>query len=160
MAFVVAKAGGRFEVRETRRTPAGPRAMTLATFRVLDDQTVALAQAKATVPFATEQLRASARRAGAPLEDRRPDHLARQLLGDMADGQSPSPGLRRALADALARSALPANESLGDLALWIGVPDEIRAGALEDLLGLADAIPVRRRSSGLTFPRLSSGHHA
>jgi hypothetical protein len=158
VAFVTAKSGGRFEVRETRRTPSGPRATTLATFRVFNDEVLAQTRSRAQRPLDAERLRASARRVGAPLEEARPDRLARALLGDMAGGRPPSPGLRRALADALEQGDMAADGSLGDLAMWIGVPDEARAEALENLLGLADAIPTRRRHE-LTFPRLSSNSH-
>jgi hypothetical protein len=102
-------------------------------------------------------LRASARCVGAPLEEARSDHLARALFGDIAGGRPPSPGLRRALVDALERFDPPANGSLGDLARWIGVTDDVRAEALENLLGLADAIPTRRHE--LVFPHPSSTPH-
>jgi hypothetical protein len=171
MAFVTAKAGGRFEIRETRRTPHGPRATTLATFRVLDSAVLERARSRARRPFDDHHVRAGARRLGAPEEAEGaeeaeeaeeaedaagPDGLTQRLLGDMAQGRLPAPGLRRVLADALAQTALPAGDGLGDLALWIGVPDVVRARALEDLLGLADAIPTRPRAGGLSFPRLSS----
>ena len=155
MAFVIKKPGGRFEVRETRRTPAGPRATTLATFGTFSDEVVRQATARAEQPVDAARLRTSARRAGAPIETARADHLTRQLLCAIAEGQPPAPGLRRALFDALTRSDLPDGQG-GDLDRWIGVDDAARGAVLEDLLGLADALPARRRSA-LTFPKLSSG---
>jgi hypothetical protein len=131
----------------------------LATFRVFNDEVVERVRSRARCPVDAERLRAGARRLGAPLEEDRPDHLARTLLGEIANGRSPSPGLRRALADALGRTDMPAAGGLGDLAMWIGVSVETRAAALEDLLGLADAIPVKMRQNGLAFPRLSSSSH-
>jgi hypothetical protein len=159
MAFVTAKSNGRFEVRESRQTPAGPRSTTLATFRVFSGDVVDQVTSRALRPVDVDRLRDGARKLGAPLEDERPDHLARQLLGEIARGHSPAPGLRRVLADVLDRSAMPGEGRLGDLAQWIEVSDDARAAALVNLLGLADAIPVRKRQEELAFPRLSSSAH-
>ncbi len=157
MAFVTAKRGGRFEIRETRRTAHGPRATTLVSFRALNDEVLEQARARAVGGVDLEQIRAGARRVGAPIELGRPDQLVRHLLGAMANGALPAPGLRRALADALADAGPRSDGDLAGLAQWVGVPDEERARALEDLLGLADAIPTARTRGPLAFPRLSSG---
>jgi hypothetical protein len=160
MAFVTARRGGRFEIRETRRTAHGPRSTTLVSFRALNDEVLEQARERAVGAVDLEQIRAGARRVGAPIELGRPDQLARLLLGAMANGALPSPGLRRALADALADVGTPSDGDLAGLAHWIGVSDEERARALEDLLGLADAIPTTTpRRAELTFPRLASAAH-
>lgn len=156
VAYVTAKPGGRYEIRETRRTPSGPRATTLATFTVLNDEVLEQARSRALGTFDTDFVRRGARRLGAPLDDGEPDRLARQLLTLLAQDRLPSPGLRRALVDALAETRLPSGENLGDLALWIGASEERRAEALVDLLELADAIPTRRPADELTFPKLDS----
>jgi hypothetical protein len=66
MAYVVARPKGRFEIRESIHTPAGPRARSLAGFEVLTDEVLAKARRRAQRPFDTEAVLASGRRAGAP----------------------------------------------------------------------------------------------
>jgi hypothetical protein len=158
MAFVTAKPGGRYEIRETRRTPHGPRATTLVTFRTLGEEEIEQARERATGPVDEARLRAGARRVGALVVPGHADRLARSLLAALAAGSLPSPGLCRALADALeARGVRPGGELAG-LADWIDAPDQARAETLGDLLELADAIPrATRRAEALAFPRLSSG---
>ncbi len=68
MAYVIARRDGRFEIRESRQTPKGPRARTLASFRVLDDQSVTKAAARATRAFDLRSVLASGRRAGARID--------------------------------------------------------------------------------------------
>jgi hypothetical protein len=131
---------------------------------VLDEEVLAQAAARAASTFDTRSIRAGARKLGAPIQPSRADHLARALLAEMAGGADPSPGLGRLLARALAESGVRDGDAgdgadvgdLGDLAQWIDAPDDARARALEDLLGLADAIPSRRRPDDLRFPRLVS----
>ena len=156
MAFVTAKPDGRFEIRETELTPSGPRSRTLVTFRTLNDDVLERARAKARGTFDEHKVRQGARRLGAAVADQQVDQLARDLLSQVSTGHLPSPGLRRLLVDALLQSGLPAADNLGDLSLWVGASEEERARALEDLLALADAIPTNRRSTTLSFPRLSS----
>ena len=64
MAFIVPTKRGKFEVRESRSTPKGPRARTLASFDELSDRVIAKAQARAAKPLDSELLRAAARRVG------------------------------------------------------------------------------------------------
>ncbi len=66
MAYVVARPRGRFEIRESIHTPAGPRARSLAGFNVLADEVLAKAARRAQRPFDPQAVLASARRAGAP----------------------------------------------------------------------------------------------
>jgi hypothetical protein len=65
MAFVVARRGRRFEIRESIHTPGGPRARTLANFAVLNEEVLARAKGRARRPFDVEAVRASALKAGA-----------------------------------------------------------------------------------------------
>ncbi len=65
MAYVVARRGGRFEIRESLHTANGPRARTLAGFGVLTDDIMAAAAKRAQRPFDAEAVIRSGRRAGA-----------------------------------------------------------------------------------------------
>jgi|SRR5580704_3458708 hypothetical protein len=65
MAFVVARRGGRFEIRESFHTAGGPRSRTLAGFNVLTHDILAAAQRRAQRPFDAEAVIRSGRRAGA-----------------------------------------------------------------------------------------------
>jgi hypothetical protein len=65
MAFVVARRGGRFEIRESLHTANGPRSRTLAGFDVLTEEVLAAAARRAQRPFDREAVIGSGRRAGA-----------------------------------------------------------------------------------------------
>jgi hypothetical protein len=65
MAYVVARRGGRFEIRESFHTAKGPRSRTLVGFDALSDDVVAAAARRAQRPFDAEAVIRSARRAGA-----------------------------------------------------------------------------------------------
>jgi hypothetical protein len=65
MAYVVARRGGRFEIRESLHTANGPRARTLAGFGVLTDDVMAAAEKRAQRPFDAEAVIRSGRRKGA-----------------------------------------------------------------------------------------------
>jgi hypothetical protein len=122
MAFVVARPKGRFEIRESLHTAAGPRARSLAGFDVLTDEVLAKAARRARRPFDVEAVLASARRAGASVavgaggrEDERSRRrfveasrrMARTLEGPPATG-STDPGVALidllGFADAVTRS--------------------------------------------------------
>jgi hypothetical protein len=90
--------------------------------------------------------------AGAPIDDTEADRLARQLLGQIAAGRPPAPGLRRLLRDNLA-----ARRSMADIEMdleWLSASDEDRGRTLRDLLDLGDQFPAERqgplRSPSLT----------
>lgn len=68
MAFVVRRPQGRYEIRESVKTAAGPRARSLANFAVLTDSVLGAAQDRATRPFVAGDVVSSAHRAGAPVE--------------------------------------------------------------------------------------------
>jgi hypothetical protein len=67
MAFVIARQGGRFEIRESVQTQRGPRARTLANFSVLTEETLRRAAGRASREFNQSSVIASAIRRGAPL---------------------------------------------------------------------------------------------
>jgi hypothetical protein len=67
MAYVVARRGGRFEIRESLHTMRGPRSRTLAGFGALTDEILTAAARRAQRPFNVEAVIHSARRAQAPV---------------------------------------------------------------------------------------------
>lgn len=159
MAFVVPTKRGTFEIRESRSTPAGPRSRTLATFKELTEETIEKARQRAFKPPSADELRKAALRAGAPLASPPVDRTARDLLGQLAKGQRPNPMLKRLLLDALANEDRSDRPSVSDAARsvseWVGASPQERGEALEDLLLLADALPLRRRPETIGFPRLA-----
>ena len=156
MAFLVARRPGQWEIRESVHTASGPRARTLATFRVLTDAVLEQAEAAAVRPFDREEVRASAWRAGVPLGEPLADRAARALLGEVAAGHLPAPGLRRLVVDRLTEAApLPDLEAGGSASEWAGASLEERGETLRDLLELTDRLPAPRRGV-LRFPRLTA----
>jgi hypothetical protein len=141
MAFVTPAKSGRFEIRESRSTAAGPRSRTLASFRELDAEAIERAIARAESPIAPTGV----------------DRAARELLARLARGEEASPMLKRLLLDALES---PRRQSVSDSARaaseWVDASAGERGEALADLLELADAVPLRRRAAGSEFPRLRS----
>jgi hypothetical protein len=163
MAFVTATKNGRYEIRESRNTPDGPRSRTLASFKELDEETIEKAVARAESPLDAEQVRRAALRVGAPVAPNPVDRAARELLGRLAKGEQVSPMVRRLLLAALENpdsDALHRPAQISDAARsaseWINAGPDERGEALEDLLRLTDAVPVRRRPQTIGFPRLSS----
>ena len=159
MTYVVSKPRHRFEIRESALTEHGPRARTLATFRVLDDAVLARARARALKSFDAPAVRSSARRAGAPVVVAGPaEQHARALLADLDAGHVVAPVLAALLRERLASAAEP-DDNIEAVVPWIGVTTAQRGAALRDLLGLADRIPTHERPP-LAFPRLSSATDA
>jgi hypothetical protein len=166
MAFVVATKGGRFEVRESRSTPDGPRSRTLASFTELTDAVIEKARTRAAKPPTAEKLREAAARAGAPVGGSPIDDSARETLRRIANGERLDPMLQRLLADALDPSekergqAAEPKPGISDSARaatqWIGVSLTQRAEALRELLELTDALPVRVPPADIGFPRMRS----
>lgn len=165
MAYVVATHPGRFEVRESKVTEKGPRSRTLATFRELTDEVVERVQATADKPPTAEELKKAALKAGAPIQDSELDEAAKKALRRIASGDRPRPLLRRLLLDALngeddgnqpSSSTNPVSDAARTASEWIGAAPEERAQALQDLLELADALPIRPRPHEIGFPRLKS----
>lgn len=165
MAYVVATHPGRFEVRESKATDKGPRSRTLASFRELTDEVTEKVQATAAKPPTAEDLRKAALKAGAPIQDSELDEATKKALRRIASGDRPRPLLRRLLLDALleenGREQAPASAGfVSDAARsareWIGAAPEERAKALQDLLELVDALPIRPRPHKIGFPHLKS----
>lgn len=165
MAFVTSTKRGGFEIRESRSTPQGPRSRTLVSFKELTADVIAKAQARAAKPVSAGELREAALRAGAPLESPAVDRSARELLRKLAKGERPDPMLKRLLLDALEREdrsdrprdpSATVSDSARSVSEWVAAEPEERGEALEDLLLLADALPLRRRPESSAFPRLKS----
>ena len=68
MAYVVRRPRGRFEVRESIYTQDGPRARSLASFRMLTPDVLDRARRRAARPFSDEDVKESARRLGIAIE--------------------------------------------------------------------------------------------
>jgi hypothetical protein len=172
MTYVVAKPDGgpdrgpgggsapRYEVRESISTPAGPRARTLATFRVLTRSVLSDAAAKAQRPFDAAKVRARAAALGAPQRTYDAAASASTLLAQLREGEPLPPTLVAELRRALPRSGHEVPDSLQPAVEWIGVDDAAKGRALRDLLDLASQIPPRPRPSASAFPRLSSNGRA
>lgn len=165
MAFVVPTKRGRFELRESRSTPDGPRSRTLATFGVLDAKAIEKALDRATRPLDVEHIRNAALRAGAPVAPRPIDEATQTTLRLLARGERPSPMLRKLLRSFLGEeghdtptdvTASAPSAAARSAAEWIGTGVEERGAALNDLLLLADALPARARSPEIEFPRIST----
>jgi hypothetical protein len=163
MAFVVPTRPGRFEIRESTSTARGPRSRTLASFRELDDRVIEKARQKASGELDDEDLRRVARRAGAPVARPGVDRAARELISELAKGQTPNPALRHMLLGLLERGFRDGREQSSkdeaehDVAEWMAATAEQRGRGLVDLLLLADALPHGgRKGKPLRYPRLDS----
>jgi hypothetical protein len=162
MAYLVRRAGGPLEIRETVATHAGPRARTLATFRgALTPEVLDLAAARARRPLDRAALEARAAALAVPVTARREDRAARELLAALRRGAAPDGVLVTLLRDALApapAAAVPA--ALADAAEWIGADAAARGRALRDLLRLsgriAESRALRRERARERFPRFRS----
>jgi hypothetical protein len=136
MAYVVARPKGRFEIRESLHTPAGPRARSLAGFDVLTDAVLAKAARRAQRPFDVEAVLASGRRAGTP--------TTVHAGGEDGDARKRFVEASRRMARALQRP--PSRRPVDP------------GAALIDLLGFADAVTRNqppRPAAPLEFPVLS-----
>lgn len=147
MAYVVARRDGRFEIRESEHTAKGPRARTLASFRVLSDKVLAAAADKAKRAFDTQAVLASGCRAGAPMQSpavaaSEPTIALHDARADYAAFISSTRRMARATSQA------PQKRMRAD-----------PGTALMELLGFADAIALSqpaRSATPLTFPVLAS----
>ena len=156
MAFLVARNDGRFEIRESIATAAGPRARTLASFRELDDEVLDRAAANARRPFDRRAIDARAQQLAVPRNRNRASRDARALISELRHGRPPAPSLVRLLRDELPTELRPIPDTIDQAYEWIGRSDSQRGLALRDLLGLADALPQRERPPRSTFPRIQS----
>ena len=157
MAYVVARPGGAWEIRESRTTPAGPRGRTLATFRTLTPEVIEHARERSSRPLREKKLRELAVRAGAPVAARSPNQTAGELLAELASGSQPRPVLGRLLVDAIDPGAAGrVSDSVGAAARWIAASPAQRGETLRDLLLLTDRLPAPRAASPQRFPRIDS----
>lgn len=161
MAFVIRRGDGRFEVRESRATPRGPRARTLVTFHAIDDEVLDRAERRAHGPFARDAIRRRATELGAPAGGSPAQSAGRRLLTELGRGRRPSPAVTRLLTRGLDRAGPGAGleqtaDSLAGALGWIDATPDARGRALRDLLLLADRLPSHRRSRLPRFPRIAS----
>jgi hypothetical protein len=157
MAYLTQRAGDRWELRESVATERGPRSRTLASFTRLTDDVLSAAEQRATKPFDPEAVRAAARRKAVPIELPPVERAARELAGLLAHGATVSPVLAGVLCDLLEISQpVRPSDAAQAAAQWLGASLADRAAALQDLLLLADALPMPTRDAHPTFPRLVS----
>ncbi|MFI4985248.1 MAG: hypothetical protein ACHP93_05165 [Solirubrobacterales bacterium] len=156
MAYVVARRSGGWEIRESRLTPAGPRARTLATFRTLTPDVLVHAQSRSLRALDLNDLRRSALRAGATVAARPPDRAAGELLSELSAGRRPRPALARLLVDALDAGGAATSDSARLAARWVAATPQQRGEALRDLLLLTDRLPPARAPAHPPFPRIRS----
>ncbi|MGH2794142.1 MAG: hypothetical protein ACRDKG_07525 [Actinomycetota bacterium] len=152
MAYVVRRPAGRWEIRESFSSKAGPRSRTLASFKVLTPQIVERAVAAAHRPVVADNILRAAKKAGAPVRAAsETEELARSLLRALARGGYVRPGLGKLLVEELQRD--PRRDDA--LNLWVGASLEDRAETLIDLMDLGDSLPKGRSSKPLGYPRLT-----
>jgi len=163
MAFIVPTKGNRFEIRESRATSQGPRSRTLASFKELNEEAIAKAQARTAKPLSAEELRRAARKVSAPVARRPVDQAARELIAELGKGRKLDLSLRQIVLDLLdeghgdGRQPSRRCETSGEIAEWMAATAEEKGRALVDLLLLADALPSGGRTGKpLEFPRLDS----
>lgn len=157
MAYLTQRAPQRWELRESVTTDRGPRSRTLASFDRLTDEVLHHAEQRATRPFDPEAVRAAARKAAVPVELPAADRAARELTGLLAQGATVTPIIAGVLRELLGESGpIRPSDSAQAAAQWVGSSLEDRAHALEDVLLLADALPMPAREAHPTFPRLQS----
>lgn len=162
MAYVVSRPNGAWEIRESQRTPDGPRSRTLASFRELTAEAIENAVGRSAFGLTADELRDAARRAGAPVAEAPVDAAANELLRRLSLGETLRPELRSLLADAVSPAADAGPEPISDAArsaaAWLGAKAEERGRALRDLLLLADRFPAGARRPRAPYPRLVSRH--
>lgn len=162
MAYLVERAGGRIEIRESRPTPKGPRSRQLASFvGTLTPAVLARAEARATRRFDAEALRRRARTLGLRVEAQGPEQEARALLARLRRADPLDPVMAALLVRALDGVATaPVPQALAEVSEWIGASPAERGAALRDLLDtfgrIAASRPPRRTRRRERFPRFSS----
>jgi len=156
MAYVVSTRPGRWEIRESHRTEAGPRARTLASFSELTEDVIAHALERSSSAIEPEELRKLARHAGAPVAESAAERAARALLAELAAGKRPRRALRRLLSEALEADEEPSSDTARAAAAWIAADAAERGAALRDLLLLADRLPAPPRAPTLSFPSFNA----
>jgi len=159
MAFVVRRQNGSWEIRESISTPAGPRARTLATFRVLTETIAQKAVERASTATSAEEIVDAARKAGAPVISSPADEAAARLLRLLDRGSHLSERMRRILADRLGNAGeLP--EGARAAAGWAAATPAERGDALLNVLSVADRLPAARRLRQERMPRVDRARQA
>jgi hypothetical protein len=144
-------------VRESRSTPRGSRSRTLATFKVLDDDVLDHAEARAERPFHRQAVIAAAHRLHAPIAPSGVDLRAANLIIELDGGHAMRPGLRRLLQKRLRDEPPdPADHHLERMLPWMRATAEERSETIVELLGVVDAMPGRDWPRRYTFPHLWS----
>lgn len=157
MAYLTQRAASRWELRESVSTDRGPRSRTLASFDRLTDDVLEHAASRATKPFDPAAIKAAARRSAVPVELPAAERAARELTALLAQGASVTPAIAGVLRELLDDSApIRPSDAATAAAQWVGASLTDRAEALEDLLLLADALPMPRREEHPSFPRLQT----
>jgi hypothetical protein len=162
MAYIVARKSEGWEIRESRATPAGPRARTLATFRTLTPDVLEHARTRSTGAINAQELRRAALQLGAPVSAESADRAAGELLAELSRGCGPRPALRQLLLDTLQDqpTAAPghrASDSARAAAAWVTATPHRRGETLRDLLLLTDRLPPAAIHAPRRFPRMRSG---
>jgi len=166
MAYLVRRSPSRFEIRESRSTPRGPRSRVLASFlETLTRDVLDRAIARAARPVNAAALVRRARTLGIPVLERSREPEARALLSRLRRGDPLDPVLAASLRRALARlPETPIPQSLAEVSEWVGASAAERGAALRELLDLYGRIarsrPPRRRRERARFPRFSSRREA
>jgi len=162
MAYLVRRSSDRFEIRESRATPRGPRARTLASFDgLLTPDVLERAASRAQRPFDRAAIARKVRAAGGRVETRSREPEARALLARIRRGDRIDPVIAGILREALdAEEVAAPPEHLADVCEWVGASPERRGSALRDLLDTygriaASRTPPRRRP-GARFPSFRS----
>jgi hypothetical protein len=162
MAYLVRRSPTRFEIRESRSTPRGPRSRVLSSFlETLTRDALDRAAARAARPFDAATLVRRARALGIPVLERSREPEARALLSRLRRRDPLDPVLAASLRRALARlPEAPVPESLAEVSEWVGASAAERGAALRQLLDLYGRIvrsrPPRRQRERARFPRFSS----
>ncbi len=157
MAYLTQRGGHRWELRESVSTDRGPRSRTLASFERLTDDVLEHAASRATKPFDPDVIKAAARRSAVPVELPAAERAARELTALLAQGATVTPAIAGVLRELLGLSEpVRPSDAATAAAQWVGASLQDRADALEDLLLLADALPMPARDEHPSFPRLDS----
>jgi hypothetical protein len=161
MAYFTTRPSGAVQIRESIRTPNGPRSRVLATFTgPLTDEVLDLAKQNATKPLNTQDLIAKARATGIGWEETA-NQAAREVVKRLRRGQSLEPALVTLMKEALASmESLDLADELEDAADWLATSDAERGMTLKSLLRLGDAIERSRDSArqrvAPSYPQIDS----
>ncbi len=156
MAYVTPRSNEAWEIRESRLTATGPRSRTLATFKTLTPEILERARARSSKPLDAEELRRTARRAGAPVAPSAGDRASAELIAELAAGRGPRPALTRILLGALQGAGNEPADNGEAAAAWIASTPRRRGETLRELLLLVDHLPRRRARERERFPRIES----